>query len=678
VGDILIEGNHAVPSGEIVDKLAMTKSGFRFIFRFGDANPFDAQFLQIERLRIQRIYQSYGYYSARVVDVRTALDHGRINVTFVVDEGLPTKVTQLIIDGLGALPPDVRDSVLKKLPLAAGDVFSESAYEGLKDALKSRLRDAGYWEASSEGHVTVDPGPRTSAVETSVVAGARYTIGSLRVSGTNDVSFVRVEDASTLRPGQRLAPSLLATARRKVQAMGVFAQVTIKPESLDREKGTAAIVIEVEDAPFQSVDSGVGVEVDPTRQLARVRAVYTHRNLGTNLEKIIAGGSIGYAFLPNIFAPTENGIIADLQFLFVQPKIFRWPMDANAGVTYTKDLTPAFGYQRAGAQVGTLVYINPIEHLTFAPSVHYDYYFDVSTGTPQPTIPGIPSTSFATSGCGPLPSGQTTPRCSIFYVEGRLVYDLRDDPLDPRRGAYLSVAVQYASPVISDFNYFRINPQARFYAPLGPRLTLATRIDYGLLQQLGNGRPPPGVSRFFAGGETSVRATSADQLGPREFVVLPNTGSGAPFIAGTPVPVGGDHLLDGSVELRWHTPWYGFGLSAFFDIGRLQLLQGNPVPSTDGGYQYGPGLGISYHTPFGPLRVDLAYRVSTLDANPVSVDTTNVKNPTSSGVPTTLFSSSGEPNYRFSSDCAPLAGQHAYQCYSDSRFEFFVTLGESF
>jgi translocation and assembly module TamA len=684
VGDIHIVGNHAVSGKDIIDRLALTTSGFRFIVKFGDAFPFDPDLLRVERLRIHRIYEAFGYYSARVTDIHTKLDKGRINITFYVDEGPATKVEHLGISGLAGLPPQVTDQVLRKLPLHLGRVFSEADYEGLKNELKNRLRDHGYWEATDEGHAVVDPAKQTADVKITVTTGPAYTISSVRVTGTEDVRPIRIQDASGLHEGEMLTPHLLADAQHKVLGMGVFAQALVKPETLHRETGKADVVIQVEDAPFQTVDAGIGVEADQTEQLIRARAVYTHKNLGIDLQRLVFGGSIGYAFLPTVLAflgppgtPTESGFIADLQLMYIQPRIFRWPIDANAGITYTKALTPAFAYQRAGAQAGLVVYFDPSHRLTLIPSLHYDYYFDVSTGTPQPTVPGIPSNSFATSGCGPEPNGTTTPTCSIAYVQARLAYDLRDDPLESHRGLYLSVTVQYASPVLGDFNYISINPEGRFFAPLTPSLTLATRINYGLLRQLGNGRLPPGVAHFFSGGATSVRAAAADQLGPREFVVVPNPKGGG-FIAGAPVPTGGDHLIEGSVELRWQSPVAGLGFAVFFDIGRLQLQEGNAVPNSDGGFQYAPGIGVRYHTPFGPLRVDFAYRVSTENMFPVSVDTTNVKNPVASGVPTSVFSPTGEPNYRISTSCSTLPGQQRFQCYQDPRFQFFITLGEPF
>ena len=45
------------------------------------------------------------------------------------------------------------------------------------------------------------------------------------------------------------------------------------------------------------------------------------------------------------------------------------------------------------------------------------------------------------------------------------------------------------------------------------------------------------------------------------------------------------------------------GIVPFFDAGSYYT---NPVPQLDKQIFYGPGLGLRYYTPFGPVRLDIA------------------------------------------------------------------------
>jgi outer membrane protein assembly factor BamA len=135
-----------------------------------------------------------------------------------------------------------------------------------------------------------------------------------------------------------------------------------------------------------------------------------------------------------------------------------------------------------------------------------------------------------------------------------LNYDLRDNILQPRKGAFFSLNVQYAGLPLSDFRYIRYLPEARFYVPVpftNRRLIFAGKVRYGLLQNTaseGSGkREPPGFAAFFGGGANSVRAAGTQQMGPLSFTVLDNgdskTKAQQPFVSGVPIPLGGDHLI---------------------------------------------------------------------------------------------------------------------------------------
>lgn len=201
VGDINIVGNHHVPTGDIVGQLALTKSGTRFIVKFGDAFPFDPEIIRVDRQRIVRIYQAHGYYKARVTDVKTQVDRGRINITFFVVEGPSTTVSSLEVHGLDEVPEDIRRFVLKNLPLRQGEVLTESGYEDTKATIIGALKSAGYWQVADDGHVVISPDTRTGAITITAIPGPRYRIASIDVTGTKNVAFRRIIDASELRSG---------------------------------------------------------------------------------------------------------------------------------------------------------------------------------------------------------------------------------------------------------------------------------------------------------------------------------------------------------------------------------------------------------------------------------------------------------------------------------------------
>jgi outer membrane protein assembly factor BamA len=189
---------------------------------------------------------------------------------------------------------------------------------------------------------------------------------------------------------------------------------------------------------------------------------------------------------------------------------------------------------------------------------------------------------------------------------------------------------------------------------------LARNTRYGQVRAFGTGSSEliPLPERLYAGGPTSLRGFSFNAAGPRD----PETG----------FPIGGAGTLINSTELRLPPPtlpWVGDSISfvLFHDMGNVFTNAGDawdslirfrqpdrdackvltsaqvdssgkvtpPSPSgptngpiTSTGHQgicrfdyfsHAPGVGLRYHTPVGPLRLDFSYNLNT-PIYPVNID----------------------------------------------------------
>lgn len=172
-----------------------------------------------------------------------------------------------------------------------------------------------------------------------------------------------------------------------------------------------------------------------------------------------------------------------------------------------------------------------------------------------------------------------------------LIYDNRDDPLDPQSGfgADLRIRPGYTFGD-TDSQYVRAVLGARTYFSVGERLVLAVQGRAGALFGV-EAADVPADLRFYAGGGGSVRGYGYQALSPR--VVSVNTGE--------PEPFGGRSLVETSVEARWRYS-ERLGFVGFVDGG---LAAGELEPDFDE-MRFGAGVGVRYYPGFGPLRVDIA------------------------------------------------------------------------
>jgi outer membrane protein assembly factor BamA len=261
--------------------------------------------------------------------------------------------------------------------------------------------------------------------------------------------------------------------------------------------------------------------------------------------------------------------------------------------------------------------------------------------------------------------------------------DTRDSPLDAHRGTYTSFQEFFSGHAFgseAQFNRLDVS-NSSFYGFDKNRFVLARNSRYGQERAFGSDSDEliPLPERLYAGGPTSLRGFSINAAGPRD----PETG----------FPIGGAGALANSTELRLPPPtlpWVGDSVSfvLFHDMGNVFANAGdawesalrihqpdrdscrvltpgtvanpptppNPPPPTSIGplgncsfnyFSHAAGLGLRYHTPVGPIRLDFSYNLNP-PIYPINV------------------------NYSLS---LPYTDQHVGEA---SHFNFFFSLGQTF
>jgi outer membrane protein insertion porin family len=174
-----------------------------------------------------------------------------------------------------------------------------------------------------------------------------------------------------------------------------------------------------------------------------------------------------------------------------------------------------------------------------------------------------------------------------------LIFDTRDDPLEPKRGLLLGADFQLSLEALGGVSYLRGFLQATSVRRLRPALVLVLSARLGLAGTFG-AEPPllPLPERFFAGGDYGPRGFPVDGVGPK-FV-----GTDGQVYA-----TGGNAVALGGAELRYNLS-RSFQLASFLD-------NGNVFPETRdlalSRLRWSAGLGLRYRTPIGPVRFDWGY-----------------------------------------------------------------------
>lgn len=619
IHSLQILGTDKVPERDIKKKILTSEPGS---WPWSRATYFDPNAWQADLRRIERYYQARGYYQAEIVDEKV-VPHGKdaVDVLVKVREGEPTTISKLEVHGLEEVPAEVRDEALKSLPLSEGAIFHEDDWVGVKSKIRGNLHELGYAEATVGGEVRVDTLTRTAQVNLEVTPGQRYRFGQIFVVTDPHPQVgpkLIVEMAElAVAPGHIYSERALADAQSRVFKMGVFGGVKVNRGAPDRASATVPVIIDVREAPFKTVRAGGGVGIDQTRNEARASAEYTDRNFLGGLRRFTARLRVGYAFIPSVFSVVssnnivqqQQGVVFNAGMEFEQPRFFLRDLRLQLSVGAERGIEEAYRYIGGRAKVGVIWQPHPA--FSVFPSYNFEAYRLEGVALPGGTAPEL------VLGC------QQGAICTLSYLEQVFEWDRRNfergDPLEPKRGYYAALALQEGGgPLQGSFSFIRVLPEVRYYTSFlaEDRFTVSAKLRLGSLIPFSGESPI--VSRFFSGG-TFMRGFSARQLSPFVLVAQdPHTTTLQDAIVGVQqgqvVPVGGDGLLEGSLELRYQLT-DKIVLATFFDFGFVTI---DSFFKTNGRFDpdyiwrnllYAVGLGVRYLTVVGPIRVDVGYRL---------------------------------------------------------------------
>jgi translocation and assembly module TamA len=662
VESLRITGNEKISSRQIENKILTRPTGW---WPFAKKHLFDPVTWGTDLKRIVRLYASRGFYQAEVVDNEVApKPPDGVDLSVKVAEGKPTHVGKLDVRGLEGLPADVRAAVLDRLPVAPDRVFEEADWAAAKDRVKSRLRNHGYAKAEVEGLALVDVGTQSATLIIAVRPGARFQFGEIAVSTEPEarVPPARIWEQvrQAIPEGKTFSDEAIEEAHRRLIAMGVFGAAIVTPGTPDEATLRVPINVSVREAPFRTLRLGGGARIDQARNEVRLISEWSHRDFLGGLRRLTAHAEAGWAFIPDFWAVATNdtaagprsGPIARLRLQLDQPRFFgRWSLKGVTSVELDRTLEQTYASSVAAFTAG--VVWQPMRRLSIYPSYHLEIDY----------LSGAPVSSAATA---PLTLGcQTTNnRCWVWlsYLEQTAAWDGRDNLLEPHKGFYFGLSLQEGGgPLGGNFNYLRVLPDARAYVSFGEdnELTIATRIKVGeLWPTSGNNEDSAVVTRFYAGGSVSMRGFADRRLSP--LLLAPAPANASLTIT---VPIGGNGLVDGSVEARYSIT-STLRLAAFVDFG--QVTPGLVGADVADDLLWAVGPGIRYLTPIGPVRVDLGFRLPFGELPPLYAADANT------GAIIRI------PSYPVNESCFGLFGPHPVTPVTDSICVLHVSIGEAF
>ena len=662
---VIVEERPTVAELEFVgtkefDKEVLTKA-LRDV-GLAEGRPFDKAQLDRAEQELKRQYINRSLYAADVVTTVTPIERNRVNLTFTVIEGDTAKITDIRIIGSRAFS---QASLLDLLDLNTGGWMSwytkSNRYSRTKlnadlETLRSHYLTRGYLEFKLEStQVSILPNKTDIAITINVSEGARFEVSSVRLEGNFLGRDDEFKSLVSIRPGQAYnADEVAKTNKAFIDYFGnfgfAFARVEARPE-VDRINNRVAVVLQADPSrrayvrKINLAGNNRSRDIVVRRELRQFEASwYDGYKIKLSRDRVDRLGYFGDVSVETSEVPGSPDQV-DLNLNLVEKPT--GSLSLGAGFSSGDGLGLQFGLKQdnafgSGNSLGVQLNTSKINrvldfsttdpyftsdgvsrtisayHKTFSPYQDQSYYQLVTSGGSIRF--GVPFTESDTVYFGAgienttIVPGTSLPAAYLDYAkqfgfESSALpltlgwsRDRRDSSLAPTAGRYQRLSADLS--VAGDARYFRSTLQHQEYFPLSKQLTLALNADLGFGAAVGE-RSFPVFKNFYGGGLGSVRGFEQGSLGPKD-------------ISGT--VVGGTQKLNVNAELL--APFPGVGndktlrMYGFLDAGSV----GGPgyglsVNDNASDLRSSAGVGLSWISPVGPLRLAFAWPVKKFEGD---------------------------------------------------------------
>ena len=583
VNDLSFEGIQAVSEKQLKSVLATGESAW---LPWGTKRYFSREQFEADLKRIQAFYADRGFPDARVKSFNVQLNDEQtgVDVSIVIDEGVPVRVADVIFEGFDPLPDEHERTLAERLPLKAGQPLDRALMQASREAALDELRDHGYPYATVRVTEKAGGAPKSAVLTLRADAGPVAHFGDIEIIGNTSVSDSIIRRQLWFRPGQLFEQNKLRESQRRLYGLELFQFANVEPIGLEERSPTIATRVTVTEGKHRRVNFSVGYG---TEEKVRGEVDWRHVNF--------FGGARTMGVLAR-YSALDRGV----RLNFNQPYIFsRFYSLGVSGQSWfadepTYDLTTVGGrvtltrqFRRGGGPV--LRGLRPATTLAFTYVNEWQDYTISEEARNDPTF----RDELISLGLNPE-TGEGQGQLSSMMIDfGR---NTTENILDARGGYFAALHLEQAGRWMGgDFDFYELTAEGRYYISISDRAVIAVRARAGSIDAWGSeDELVPFFKRYFLGGATSLR-------GWGRFEVSPLTESGE--------PIGGHSFMNFSTELRVPI-WGNLGAVVFLDGGNVWS---NPWDFNLNDMRYDVGPGLRYNTPIGPFRADFGYQLNPID-----------------------------------------------------------------
>ncbi|MGH6989458.1 MAG: outer membrane protein assembly factor BamA, partial [Stellaceae bacterium] len=562
VNGISFVGNHHFSAGTLRGVISTKESRWwRFL---STDDTYDPDRVTYDRELLRKFYLSQGYADFRVVSAvaeLTPAENGFL-ITYTLDEGARYKFGRILIHSTFKDVP--KAAIRAVIPVSLGHWYNADLIEKSITNITDLLGNHGYAFVQVLPRIHRDPKKHTIAVIFNITEGPHVYVERINIHGNVRTLDKVIRREFELVEGDAFNSTKLKRSEQRIKNLGFFKKVNVTTK---RGSAPDKVVLDVNVQEQSTGEFSVGLGYSTAEGPLTNIGIRERNLLGTG-DDIRLDTLIAYLTQQADFSFTEPYFLG--RNLAAGFDIFAMNNDYQYFAQYNQMSYGAV--LRAGYQID--------EHLrqTLRYTLRSDTINDILS-TASPYIREEAGTRITSA------IGQT------------LLYDRRDNRLQPTKGYYLSLSTDLAG-LGFDTRYLRAVVKGGYYYPIAPKWILSLTGEAGTIY--GIGQPVRLEDRFFVGG-SNLRGFEVGGVGPHDIVTGDSLGADN-YYTGTlnlDYPLG----LPAELGVRGH---------AFIDFGSAWGVQENATTDPIGdaaSIRVSPGIGVAWKSPLGPINLDVAYPI---------------------------------------------------------------------
>jgi outer membrane protein insertion porin family len=560
IADIRFIGNKTFSSSDLMEVIRSTEECW-YCF-LSDFDKYDPDRLSFDQEMLRKFYTTQGFADFQVKTAIAELtpDKRQFYITFTIDEG--RQYTLSSVEFKSSLVGAKSEALRSKVLTAPGDQYNSDAIETSIDNLVAEMGNQGYAFVDIDPQLKRDEKKGTIELTYEVKEGPRVYVERIDIKGNVRTLDEVVRREFRVAEGDPFSTEKLQRTEQRLKNLGFFESV-----KLSNRPGSApdktAVDVEVAEASTGEISLGAGFStvdgmladfgIREKNLLGRGQDLRLHAMLAAERQQFDLG------FTEPYFLNRELAAGFDL---------FKTTQDFREEASFDRESTG--GKLRMG--------------YTISENLRHDLYYSFA----ETTIRNV----------NPLASRfiRDQQGTNVTSLVGQsLTYDSRNNRFDPTAGYLLGLDFDVAG-LGGDSKFLRPEVRGSYYLNFAPDWTLMLAGIGGYMYPLDDSILIQ--DRFFVGNR-NMRGFDDAGIGPRDLSTGDALGGNIYYVT----------TIEQSFPLGLPEE-LGFRGAVFSDIGSLyDVDDSGPTVADDPSIRAAVGVGVSWRSPFGPVRLDLSQAV---------------------------------------------------------------------